>query len=112
MKYTVQYEDASAERVFFTGEFDHWGQTVQMNRVDNGFITEIDTEFESLKCKFVVDGKWVTSDRYPKVIDDQGNENNFITPELKNVDLQSEAQRVISKWTVGLYLAQDHQNFT
>lgn len=68
--------------VIVTGTFDAWSQQVALIKGRDGrFSIEVPmvTEAEDrVEFKFIVDGKWVVSDDYWTVVDEEGNVNNYI----------------------------------
>lgn len=69
-----------ASRVFVTGAFDSWKQSIEMSRADDGsFYKEFVLDNgQTYQFKFVVDGNWMATEDYPKSDDGQGNINNVI----------------------------------
>ncbi|KAI9193314.1 immunoglobulin E-set [Polychytrium aggregatum] len=70
------------ERVFLTGTFDNWQQTIEMKHdpeCPEEFIVSVplDTTQDHL-FKFVVDGSWRCSASFPTIVDSKGNVNNIL----------------------------------
>uniref|UniRef100_A0A8H7KAJ0 AMP-activated protein kinase glycogen-binding domain-containing protein n=1 Tax=Bionectria ochroleuca TaxID=29856 RepID=A0A8H7KAJ0_BIOOC len=72
-----------AEEVYVTGTFDNWTKSVKLEKDGDVFQKTVELEDASKKIyyKFVVDNIWTTNDSAPKEPDQDGNINNFLTPE-------------------------------
>ncbi|KAH8670799.1 hypothetical protein BX600DRAFT_509547 [Xylariales sp. PMI_506] len=72
-----------ASEVYVTGTFDNWTKSEKLDKVGEHFEKDVTLKDASQKIyyKFVVDGNWVTDHTAPKEADEEGNENNVLTPE-------------------------------
>ncbi|KAH3686131.1 hypothetical protein WICPIJ_002895 [Wickerhamomyces pijperi] len=73
----------SANNVLVTGTFDNWSQSIKITKSKGGTFSgslEVDPS-KKLVFKFVVDGKWLTSDRFRTERDSAGIENNVMYPD-------------------------------
>ena len=67
------------KKVLLTGSFLNWNTFIEMNHNNNGlFEFNINLPKGIYQFKFIIDGTWRTSNFYPKVRDNSGNENNQI----------------------------------
>jgi len=80
--YTFKWEHP-AEEVYVTGTFDDWTKSVKLEKEGDVFQKTVDLKDASKKIyyKFVVDNNWVLNESAPKEPDQEGNINNFLTPE-------------------------------
>ncbi|KAL2758154.1 carbohydrate-binding module family 48 protein [Sodiomyces alcalophilus JCM 7366] len=72
-----------AEEVYVTGTFDNWTKSEKLDKVGDTFQKTVilpDTS-KKLYYKFVVDHNWTTDHTAPQEPDEEGNINNFLTPE-------------------------------
>lgn len=70
--------------MFITGTHWNWEKRVNpMEKTENGFLFSLKLTPYNMKkpffFKFLVDGKWMISPHFPKHIDKEGNENNFLS---------------------------------
>ncbi|KAJ3014082.1 UNVERIFIED_CONTAM: hypothetical protein HDU68_000444 [Siphonaria sp. JEL0065] len=77
---------ASHTKVFVTGEFDNWSQSIQLTKSEDGsaFTASVTLAAtvqpgDKIQFKFVVDGEWKTSSAFPIQNDGNGNDNNVFT---------------------------------
>ncbi|TGJ87012.1 hypothetical protein E0Z10_g1773 [Xylaria hypoxylon] len=72
-----------ATEVYVTGTFDDWKKTEKLEKIGDSFEKEVTLSDASSKIfyKFVVDGDWVIDHTAPKEADENGNDNNVLTPE-------------------------------
>lgn len=82
--HTFTWHDASALKVFATGDFDNWNSTLKLSRGSDGTFsatTDLPTAKKTL-FKYVVDGQWVINPNQPHETDSNGNENNVIQAQV------------------------------
>ncbi|KAI0540508.1 hypothetical protein GGR58DRAFT_522024 [Xylaria digitata] len=79
----VLYRDHPATEVYVTGTFDDWKKTEKLEKTGDSFEKKVVLADISSKIfyKFVVDGEWIIDHTAPKEADENGNENNVLTPE-------------------------------
>ncbi|EJF63021.1 hypothetical protein DICSQDRAFT_39401, partial [Dichomitus squalens LYAD-421 SS1] len=70
------YHDASD--VIVTGSFDNWSSTRHLTRTNSGsFEGTVQIPWgEKVQYKYIVDGRWTTTDDRPTELDSVGNLNN------------------------------------
>ncbi|KAG7910867.1 hypothetical protein KL906_001247 [Ogataea polymorpha] len=69
------------ESVILTGSFDNWSQSLPLIKKGDGSFTlsfPFPKDTEKVAFKFVVDGKWTTSENYKTETDESGNKNNVL----------------------------------
>ncbi|KAH9991498.1 hypothetical protein BJV77DRAFT_922730, partial [Russula vinacea] len=72
-----------AYEVIVTGTFDQasplWSSSVRLSRKPDGFEAPVLIPWkDTIQYKFIVDGRWMTNDAEPKVVD-HGFVNNLYT---------------------------------
>eukprot|EP00300_Choanocystis_sp_HF-7_P010367 c16914_g1_i1.p1 GENE.c16914_g1_i1~~c16914_g1_i1.p1 ORF type:complete len:497 (+),score=100.61 c16914_g1_i1:195-1493(+) len=75
-----------ASQVFVCGSFDGWKERNLARLVAPStwvWSSHVTSTPAKIDFKFVVDGNWVTSSDYSKGFDENHNENNFVTIEIK-----------------------------
>ncbi|EIW82488.1 carbohydrate-binding module family 48 protein [Coniophora puteana RWD-64-598 SS2] len=67
----------NARDVVLTGTFDKWSRSIHMSRTGGGYESRVAVPWgEKVAYKFIVDGRWTTSDQQPTERDRAGNLNN------------------------------------
>ncbi|TCD70480.1 hypothetical protein EIP91_003241 [Steccherinum ochraceum] len=63
--------------VVVTGSFDGWSKTIHLSRTPSGFAAKVKIPWgEKTSYKYIVDGRWTTTDTQPTEMDPMGNVNN------------------------------------
>ena len=72
--------DEGGNDVKLTGSFSDWKIQFQMTREQNGqiFTLQLPLGNEIYQYKFIVDGEWKYSNKYPTQVDGMGNINNIL----------------------------------
>ncbi len=72
--------DESPSEVQIAGTFNDWKPTTELKKGKTAtFFVEMQLEEGGkYEFKFVVDGQWLVSDRYPTCINELGGENNYL----------------------------------
>ncbi|KAI0092567.1 hypothetical protein BDY19DRAFT_990279 [Irpex rosettiformis] len=78
----VRWPHSDASTVIVTGEFDSWSGKQRLTRTVNGFEGTIKIPWaRKTPYKYIVDGRWTTTDHQPTEYDSIGNLNNvFYSP--------------------------------
>jgi len=67
----------AGEDVTLTGTFDHWSRSIRLIKGPSGFEGTVGIPWsEKVAYKFIVDGRWATTDLAPTELDGAGNINN------------------------------------
>jgi len=73
------YWNEGGKEVFITGSFCEWDKRHKMRKNKNNiFDIELLLPKGKYEFKFIVDNIWRCSSNYPQIMDDRGNNNNFI----------------------------------
>ena len=73
------YWNEGGKEVFITGSFCEWDKRLKMHKNKyNIFDIELLLPKGKYEFKFIVDNIWRCSSNYPQIMDDRGNNNNFI----------------------------------
>jgi len=73
------YWNEGGKEVFITGSFCEWDKRLKMRKNKNNiFDIELLLPKGKYEFKFIVDNIWRCSSNYPQIMDDRGNNNNFI----------------------------------
>ncbi|KAI0347027.1 hypothetical protein BDW22DRAFT_1417043 [Trametopsis cervina] len=68
-----------ANDVVVTGEFDAWSRSHHLSRSANGFEGTVQIPWgRKIAYKYIVDGRWTTTDEQPTELDSIGNLNNVL----------------------------------
>ncbi|CAL1702106.1 unnamed protein product [Somion occarium] len=77
---TLKWPHPEANDVVVTGEFDGWSQTIHLTRTKSGFEAAVKIPWgRKIAYKYIVDGRWTTTDTQPTELDPIGNINNVYT---------------------------------
>jgi len=77
--FPVEFEwSGPGEKVFITGSFYEWTVKIPLNKKSNKFYAKIDLPKGRHEFKFVVNGSWKSSLRYPTITNGYGETNNYI----------------------------------
>ncbi|KAG7825275.1 hypothetical protein KL909_001567 [Ogataea angusta] len=74
-------ETQAKKSVILTGSFDNWSQSLPLIKQRDGSFSlsfPFPNDTEKVAFKFVVDGKWITSEDYKVETDELGNKNNVL----------------------------------
>ncbi|KAI0786437.1 hypothetical protein C8Q75DRAFT_273329 [Abortiporus biennis] len=77
---TFQWPHPDASDVILTGTFDGWSRSVHLSRDGSGFQGSIHIPWgQKVSYKYIVDGRWTTTETQPTESDPIGNVNNVYT---------------------------------
>jgi len=77
--FPVEFEwTGPGEHVYITGTFYNWILKIPLNKKSNKFYARIDLPKGRHEFKFVVNGVWKTSFRYPTTRNSYGESNNYV----------------------------------
>ncbi|CAB4253896.1 hypothetical protein, no similarity [Maudiozyma barnettii] len=84
------------------GSFDNWVKQHPMSLNEDArkyeVVIPLHYKTERIHFKYIVDGKWTTSDIYPTDLDEHGNKNNYITKEQALQDGKTKKIKVARKY--------------
>ncbi|KAF7792123.1 hypothetical protein EIP86_003153 [Pleurotus ostreatoroseus] len=76
---SFRWPHAEPNDVIVTGEFDAWSGSKHLNRSSNGFEATFPVPWgRKVAYKYIVDGRWTTTDDQPTEMDSMGNLNNVL----------------------------------
>ena len=91
--------DEGGNDLKITGSFCNWKTQFKMNRdqSDKKFKLELPLENAVYQYKFIVDGAWKYSRKYPTIKDEMGNINNLLEYTIKNNESITPEEKIKQK---------------
>ncbi|KAH8106077.1 hypothetical protein BXZ70DRAFT_414420 [Cristinia sonorae] len=89
---TFKWPHTEPSEVIVTGSFDSWSRTIHLSRTPTGFAGVVKIPWgQKVTYKYIVDGRWTTTDTQPTELDPIGNINNTYNAPARPIQPKADA---------------------